>query len=190
MKHKYKVVPTERLKQLRKNLPKYGWVMRDAMLASGYSWYYSCNPHLLKKTKAYNMVMKDTLKSMRDERTRLLGEMSVRDLSKEEYKVMVDAIDKLSKNINLLEGKPTKIVEGNLRDWSTEDLKQMAYGEDKQDEDKADEDSQSGQSGQKDTDAPGVSTPAGGVKEADEVQADKPGSIGVGSKGKIGRAHV
>jgi len=114
---------TERQIQVVKNLPKYDWVFRDAMLASGYSYTYASNPHRLKSTKGYNKLMKSTLEKSRAERERLLDEMKDRDLTPVKYTELVGSLEKVDKVIRLSEGSATDITENKYSDLTDAQLR-------------------------------------------------------------------
>jgi hypothetical protein len=63
-----------------------------------------------RKTKAEEFAEVLALKNFELELARIQVAMADKELSKEEYKTLIDAIDKVNKNIQLLKGKPTENV--------------------------------------------------------------------------------
>lgn len=80
----------------------------EIILENGYSEVVSESPTKVTKTKSYQKVMQPFVEQMEKERQRLMSEISIRDLSSEDYKTMVEAIDKLTKNIQLMSGGVTE----------------------------------------------------------------------------------
>lgn len=79
-------------------------------IATQYKSTLPLHPKKVTETKSYKSVMVPFVKQLEQERQRLMAEMVTRDLSQEEYKVMVDAVDKLTKNAQLLSGGNTEQV--------------------------------------------------------------------------------
>lgn len=74
----------------------------------GYSRATANNPKLITETKSYQDIVNPFLDKMSKERDRIIVAMSRKKLSKEQYRNLVDGLDKLTKNIQLLGGKPTE----------------------------------------------------------------------------------
>lgn len=83
---------------------------KEIIAANGYSKGIHIHPEKVVKTKSYQSVMEPFVKQLERERQRLMSEMVTRDLSQEEYKTMVEAVDKLTKNSQLLSGGNTDQV--------------------------------------------------------------------------------
>jgi len=96
--------------------------MGKAMRASGYSDSYSLNPHRVKRTKGYNRLMIQEVDKLRHLRDRAIEALAGKDPSQEEYKTLVEAVEKYTKLIQLLEGKPTEITSETTRQMTTEEL--------------------------------------------------------------------
>lgn len=63
-----------------------------------------------RKTKAEELKDAVVLKKLQIELARVQNAMGDKELSREEYKVLVDALDKINKNIQLLSGGETERV--------------------------------------------------------------------------------
>ena len=83
--------------------------MKEAMLASGYSEIYAKNPNLLRNTAGYKQLMNPIIEQMEQERERLIESMANTELDKVHYRDKTKALDTLTKNMQLLTGKPTAI---------------------------------------------------------------------------------
>jgi hypothetical protein len=98
----------KRIDKLTKNILKYP-TRKDAMKNSGYKEEYSKSGHILK-TKQYKEKMKPIVDQLIKERQRILDELKNKRLNKEKYKDLVDALDKITKNVQLLSGGATERV--------------------------------------------------------------------------------
>ncbi len=65
--------------------------------------------------------MEPIVKQMELERQRVIKAMGVKNLDEEEYKTMVEALDKLTKNVQLLSGKETENVKVTGYEEMTDD---------------------------------------------------------------------
>lgn len=63
-----------------------------------------------RRTKAEEFAEALALKNFELELARIQVAVADKELTKEEYKTLVDAMDKINKNIQLLKGKPTENV--------------------------------------------------------------------------------
>jgi hypothetical protein len=63
-----------------------------------------------QRTKSYKAVMSLAVSKMEEERNRILDAMSARNLTKVQYNHLVDAMDKTTKNIQLLSGRSTENI--------------------------------------------------------------------------------
>lgn len=77
---------------------------------NGYSANTSLTPKLVTETKSFKEAIEPVVDKMRKERDRLIQALSEKNLNKEKYGVMIDGLDKLTKNIQLLSGKETENV--------------------------------------------------------------------------------
>lgn len=107
--------------------------MKEAMLKSDYSENYANASTQLKKTKGFNKVMKPILDELKKEQQKIISEMRKRKIGSEKYKELAEVFEKISKQIQLREGKPTEITDdySNLTNEELEQrLKQIRGGED------------------------------------------------------------
>jgi phage terminase small subunit len=65
------------------------------------------------------------VKKMERERDRLISALAEKDLEKENYKVIVDGLDKLTKNIQLLNDRPTAINKNDMSELTNEELNEL-----------------------------------------------------------------
>jgi hypothetical protein len=96
--------------------------MGKAMRASGYSDSYSLNPHRVKKTKGYNKLMIQEVDKLRHLRDKAIEALAGKDPSMEEYRTLVEAVEKYTKLIQLLEGKPTEITAETTRQMTDAEI--------------------------------------------------------------------
>lgn len=73
----------------------------------GYSDRISKSPKKVTETKSYKEEVEPIVDAMIRQRDRMVAEIANRKLGKEKIRDMVDAIDKLTKNAQLLGGKDT-----------------------------------------------------------------------------------
>ncbi len=79
-----------------------------SMREVGYSPAFAKNPKLLTESDGYKEEAASFLYQMEKERDRLIRAMAGKDLEKVQYKDMTGAVDKLTKNIQLLSGGDTE----------------------------------------------------------------------------------
>ena len=82
---------------------------RKIQMANGYTLQSAISNKAIR-TNTYKETIANTLERMEKERTRLLIELASRDISTERYSTIIDAMDKLTKNSQLLGGKATENV--------------------------------------------------------------------------------
>lgn len=85
----------------------------------GYAQNTADNPKNITETKSYKEIVDPALNMMIEERLKALKEIKARKLNKVQYERLINAIDTLTKNIQLLGGKPTenkKFLIGNILD--------------------------------------------------------------------------
>lgn len=75
--------------------------------SKGYSDKMALNPQEVTKTKSYKEVVAPFVEVMEAQRRRAIEAISSRNLSKDKTRDLVDLIDKLTKNIQLLNGGKT-----------------------------------------------------------------------------------
>lgn len=91
---------------IRKDKP----VNLGKIISKRYSKSTSLKPKLVTTTKSYQRIIEPVVTKWVKERDRLTVEMMSRDLTKLQYKDAVDALDKLTKNIQLLSGGSTENI--------------------------------------------------------------------------------
>lgn len=79
-------------------------------LKNGYSKNTADNPKLITKTKSYQRVIAPVLKRYQNELDEVLLAMSLKDKNTEQYKTLVEAVDKLQRQIQLLSGGATENI--------------------------------------------------------------------------------
>lgn len=82
----------------------------ELMKEAGYSDSQCTNPHEIFNSDGVREGLSDVAKSLEKERTRILNELAVKDLSEEKYKDLVDSMDKITKNHQLMTGGETEKV--------------------------------------------------------------------------------
>ena len=91
-------------------------VVLGKIIAKRYAISTSEAPQRVTQTKSYQKEMKPIIDQLEEERQRAIT-MLKKKISKAHYHHLVDALDKMTKNIQLLGGKPTENVNiGNLLD--------------------------------------------------------------------------
>jgi len=91
-------------------------VLGKIITKHGYSKKTAWNPKNITNTKSYKDVVDPFVKAMETERERMLTAISKKNLSKEKTRDLVDGFDKLTKNIQLLNGGKTS-SEGVTISW-------------------------------------------------------------------------
>lgn len=102
--------------EVSENLRKGKRVILGKIIAKRYSKSTSKSPQIVTETKSYKEAIKPIIEQLEEERQRAIKTLKSR-ISKAKYRDLTDAIDKLTKNIQLLGGKPTENLNiGNLLD--------------------------------------------------------------------------
>lgn len=83
-----------------------------AQKESGYSPAYA-HSHKIQKTKRWKDGIKEVIDDLEQERESVISEME-KKRKKANYRDLIDAMDKLTKNIQLLSGKETKTISFSL----------------------------------------------------------------------------
>ncbi len=83
---------------------------KEILLKQGYSPSVANAPTKVTRTKTYINAMKPIVKQMEELRQKIVSEMQTRDLNDVNYSHLTDALDKLTKNIQLLNGGTTDNV--------------------------------------------------------------------------------
>ena len=89
-------------------------IMGEIARKHGYSKGISKQPIRIRNTQTYQDEIKPFLDRITRERDRLIREAESRNLTQEEYKILIDSVDKLTKNIELLSGRATERKEEQL----------------------------------------------------------------------------
>lgn len=85
-----------------------GGIVSKAMIEAGYSENTAKTPQKLTESVEGKRLISSIVDKMERERDRLILYMADKDLSKEKYRDMMEAVDKLTKNIQLLNGGATE----------------------------------------------------------------------------------
>lgn len=107
-----------------------GGNVSKAMKKVGYSKAMAKNPQKLTRSKGFKEAAKPLLKRLADERDEALKAMKSKR-SGAKYRDLVDSVDKLTKNIQLLSGKPTESVRNEVEltdEQQTRLAKEILYG--------------------------------------------------------------
>lgn len=92
-----------------------GGSLANAMRKAGYSSKTARSPKKMTESKKYQEVVNPVIKAMEAERDAILKRLpKVR--SKAKYRDLTDGLDKMTKNIQLLGGKPTENVSHSIAD--------------------------------------------------------------------------
>lgn len=99
-------VAMEVSENIRKDKP----VNLGKIIAKRYAKSTSLKPKLVTSTKSYQRVIEPVVKDWIRERNRLTKALMEKDLTKLQYRDGMDAIDKFTKNIQLLSGGATENI--------------------------------------------------------------------------------
>src|SRR5690606_29483921 len=116
-------IVTTRHKRLASNILKYP-TKREAMLKTGYSESYAEAGHILK-SRGFKKAMKSVLEKLEKEEARILDELANKELGDIRYKDLVDSMDKIRKNIQLAQGRPTEIIGDEFSNLTNEQLREL-----------------------------------------------------------------
>jgi len=100
---------TIRHKRLKKNLGN-SRTMKEAMIKSKYSVSYAESPAQVRETKGGKEVITSVLEQYQKEEQRLLDAAGKKDLTKEQYRTIIDSLDKVRKQIQLCGGGATSNI--------------------------------------------------------------------------------
>jgi hypothetical protein len=98
-----KAVAREVSEAIRKGQPV---ILGKIIRKKGYSKSTSESPQRITETKSYKKIMKPLIDQLDEERQAVIKDM-VGKRKKAKYRDLTDALDKITKNIQLLGGKPT-----------------------------------------------------------------------------------
>jgi hypothetical protein len=99
--------------------------MYEMMLEAGYEESTALQQSTIL-TRIYDKVV-PIVQRLEAERDRILDALTKKNLRWEKYKDLVDSLDKLTKNIQLLSGKPTEIHD-DYRQLSDDELRRLSKG--------------------------------------------------------------
>lgn len=99
----------------------------ELILEAGYSKSMAENPFQIMGSETIKEALTDVVSVMKKTRDKALKEITDEKLEKERAKDLTDIVDKLTKNIQLLGGKPTEII-NDLSQLSDEELRKIAEG--------------------------------------------------------------
>lgn len=85
-----------------------GGSIAKAMRKAGYSPRTARTPKKMTDTQAFQVEVTPVVEQMEKERNRILKAMQTKELSEVQYQHLADVVDKFTKNIQLLGGKPTE----------------------------------------------------------------------------------
>lgn len=89
----------------------------------------TANSGAVQKTKSYQLVIGPVIQQLEIERQRAIDMMQKR-IGKAKYRDVIDAVDKLTKNIQLLTGKSTSNISMRMRTLKDDELERIAAGGD------------------------------------------------------------
>ena len=114
----HKVTGTIKQKEAIKRIVVNRGVLKRAMLDAGYTETSAKNPKNLTESKAYKQALPSIIERMGIERDRAIS-MMAKKIGRAKYRDMSEAVDKLTKNIQLLSGGRT--VSGDVTfKWENE----------------------------------------------------------------------
>lgn len=93
----------------------------DIQVRNGYSMKSALSQKAIR-TKTYEDVVTPVLEKMSAIRDKALTSLLKRDVTNEKYSVLIDGVDKLTKNTQLLSGKSTENVANNIVMYGETDL--------------------------------------------------------------------
>lgn len=88
----------------------------------GYAESIAKIPQKVTDTKSYQSVVSPFIQKLEKERDRLILEAQSRNLTEEDYKTLIEGIDKFTKNIELLSGRATERTEKPLTEDQLNEL--------------------------------------------------------------------
>lgn len=92
-------------------------VIGEILRKRGYSESVSKSPTKVTKTESFQEAISPVVQAMVSERDRIIKAMAEQKLSKVKYRDLTDAVDKLTKNIQLLTGGATdRVMIGDILD--------------------------------------------------------------------------
>lgn len=120
---------TKLIKLLLENLGSKGKTktLGELVLEAGYEKSMAKNPYQILESETIKEGMSDMVNELEKQRVKALKRLN-ETVDKASYRDAIDAIDKLTKNIQLLGGKPTEIIENDYSQLTDEELARIAKG--------------------------------------------------------------
>jgi len=81
-----------------------------ALIRAGYSKNTAKAPTKVTESKGFKEIKEPIVKQLEKELQRAINALKIKNIDQVAYEKIVDSIDKLTKNIQLLGGKPTEII--------------------------------------------------------------------------------
>ena len=100
-------------REVSENIRKGKKVVLGKIIAKRYAKSTSEAPQRVTQTKSYIEAMKPIIEQLEEERQRAVRLLKDK-ITKAQYHQLVDAVDKLTKNIQLLGDKPTEHLKGSI----------------------------------------------------------------------------
>lgn len=100
---------SERIQRIPQALVENGGSLSAAMRAVGYGAGYAKNPSKLRKTKAWKETMEPVLKRLEKARDQAIERMEA-TVNEADYGQVSAGVERLTKQIQLISGKPTENV--------------------------------------------------------------------------------
>src|SRR3990167_2552773 len=99
-------------------------VFKEIMESRGYTKATAKNPKNVKETKSYQLVIKPVISQMEEERQAVINRLKT-TRNKAKYRDLMDALDKLTKNIQLLSGVPTDITKNKEYEGFAQEIRSL-----------------------------------------------------------------
>jgi nitrogen regulatory protein PII len=100
--------------------------LEKCLLEAGYSEYQAKSARQIIEGEGVQEGLSDVVSELEKKREFALNALTAEKIEKEKAKDITDIIDKLTKNIQLLGGKPTDITKNDLSELSDEQLEKIA----------------------------------------------------------------
>ena len=90
-------------------------VLGKIILKNGYAKKTSLSPKQVTETKTYKEIVIPIVDEMKAERSRIMSELRLKDLSEVDYEKLTKSLDIFTKNIELLSGGDTERTEVKIQ---------------------------------------------------------------------------
>lgn len=101
---------SEKVKKLAETIIENRGNFYRAAIAAGYSHNSARSPEKIRDTEGYKKFVEPILEKLKQRREWAINAITEEKLQKESSKDLTDVVDKLTKNIQLLGGKPTENI--------------------------------------------------------------------------------